>query len=393
MKFFTFSWGNNYIAIRGLLRVLGHDLLTPAKITPLVIEDGVTHSPEFLCFSGKIVIGQILAQIKKGARHFIFMSSKGIEACRCADTGFFIETLLKKDYPDLCTYRVGGNNQRESFANLQRHFPDCGKIKHLYAYFIFFLKLENIHRIERGCLKLKATAKRPDRIDRIGQHFLNLTDTYQHPLSLMFICTCFYLRIFFLRQKKEKPVVRIGIIGGEHIISEFHPILSRIRQFAEQGVLFDWRSGFKAIAESSSMDHPLKGRKQIKRMQKTCGKYLHTETWGTELISCTHALDYSKEKFDGLLHVYSFGCLPQMSIKPAVLKISKDRSIPLLSLPIGEKYNDAAIDTRIEEFIDLLRQKKTKNSMNSAKSRRLFPEFCRMQAFRPRFLQIRKAGR
>ena len=109
MKHFTFSWGNNYIAIRGLLRAIGHELATPPQISSAIAERGIELAHLFLCFSGKLVLGQIAAQLEQGDRRFAFMSSLGPEACRCADTCDYLQTLFSK-YSGLSSHRLGGGS-------------------------------------------------------------------------------------------------------------------------------------------------------------------------------------------------------------------------------------------------------------------------------------------
>lgn len=358
MKFFTFSWGSNHIAIRGFLRALGHDVTKPVKVSTGVIKTGVEISPSFMCFSGKIVLGQLFHMLGRGDTNFAWMSSLGIEACRCADTKEFLELVAAGKYPDLRAYRFGGNSFPESLANMREHFPGTSALRHNYAYLIFFMKLELINLIEKKCLELRWKALEPKNIKKLESEFIGLVDKYNNPVTLFTTGMRFHSRVVRTGVKRIKPLLKIGIVGGEHIIHELDSIMARIKNLAEEGILLEWRSGFRLIARTSNMDHPLKGADSVARMQSLSKDYLHCATWGTELFSCARAIEFADEGFDGLMHVYSFGCLPQTAIKPALQRISADKKIPLLSLPIGEKFNEAGIETRLDAFIDLLKNKK-----------------------------------
>jgi len=361
VKFFTFSWGRNHIAVRGFLRTLGHELVDPVKVSTGVIKTGVEASPAFMCFSGKVVLGQLFHMLQRGDRNFAWMSSLGIEACRCADAGRYLELLSGKRFPGLKTFRFGGNRRTESFANLRSHFPGTGRLRHNYAYLIFFMKLEIIDMIEKGCLDLRWKAAEPMSIKTIENEFLGMVDRCSNPLTLFATGIRFHSRVVRTRTLRTKPLLRIGIVGGEHIIHELDMILARIKNLAEQGIRLEWRSGFRLIARTSNMEHPLKGTDSLAYMKRLARDYLHDGTWGTELFSCARALEFAGEGFDGLMHIYSFGCLPQTAIKPALLKISADKKIPLLSLSIGDKFSEAGIETRIEAFVDLLKRRKKMN--------------------------------
>jgi len=368
VKFFTFSWGNNYIAVRGFLRALGHDVTVPVAISSEVMKTGVEISPSFMCFSGKIVLGQLWHMLQRGNNNFAWMSSLGIEACRCADTKQMLELIALKKFPQLNACRFGGNRFAESLENVRSHFPGTGALRHNYAYMIFFIKLELISIIEKRCLDLRWRAFEPKQIKKMENDFLRLVDKYNNPLTLSMTGLRFYWRILRTRVKKIKPYLKIGIIGGEHIIHELDSIMARIKNLAEEGVKLEWRSGFRLIARTSNIDHPMKGRDSLEYMQNIAKDYLHSETWGTELFSCARAIEFAEEGYDGLIHIYSFGCMPQTAIKPALQKISNDKKIPVLSLPIGEKFSEAGIETRLEAFIDILKIKKESSSINKEES-------------------------
>ena len=95
-------------------------------------------------------------------------------------------------------------------------------------------------------------------------------------------------------------------------------------------------------------------------MKKLCQGTLHPAPQTSEIFSCAHALEFAEEGFDGIIHIYAMGCMPQTALKPALKKISAEKNIPILELGLGEKFNEAGIETRPDAFIDLLKQKKAR---------------------------------
>jgi hypothetical protein len=359
MKFFTFSWGNNYIAIRGLLRVLGHTLETPTDVSMEAIKQGTTLAHPFLCYSGKVVVGQIQEQLEAGQRNFIFMSSLCGQACRCADTAGFMELLFKDKYPGFRAMRLGGNWVEDSFDNMNQYFPEVSLSQHNHACLIFGMKVELLFLIEKTCLKLRSMAKDPDKVRVLEKTFIQNIDKYNHPLSLIWCGIQFQWEAKKVRLKKEKPVIRVGVVGGEHILSELDSIMARIKDLAEKGVYLEWRSGFRYLMRACNYEEPLKGKEGLAYMQKLCQRYLHPVPQTSEIFSCVHALEFAAEGFDGIIHIYAMGCMPQTALKPALKKISAEKNIPILELGLGEKFNEAGIETRLDAFIDLLKQKKS----------------------------------
>ena len=72
------------------------------------------------------------------------------------------------------------------------------------------------------------------------------------------------------------------------------------------------------------------------------------------------ALKFAKKNYDGIIHIKSFGCTPEINAIPILKKISKIYNIPILYLSVDSQDNEVAIDTRIEAFYDMILQKNNK---------------------------------
>ena len=111
------------------------------------------------------------------------------------------------------------------------------------------------------------------------------------------------------------------------------------------------RSGGTVAGASDASLAPLKER---------CRRHLHDAPSTSEIFSCAHALDFVEEGYDGLLHVYAFGCMPQTALKPILQRVAADAGVPLLSLSIGDRFAEEGLENRLEAFIDLLEARKSK---------------------------------
>ena len=66
-------------------------------------------------------------------------------------------------------------------------------------------------------------------------------------------------------------------------------------------------------------------------------------------------LHYIKEDFDGVIHLLPAFCMPETSVRPILEKIHQESGIPFLSLSLDEQVAEAGIDTRLEAFVDVVR--------------------------------------
>jgi hypothetical protein len=352
MRYFTFSWGRNYIAVRALLRVLGHELATPPSITTPVIERGIAAAHPFLCFSGKLVLGQLQTQLEEGEHHMAFMSSLGPEACRCADTSEYLESLFGKMCPTFSAHRIGGDGIGTALGNLRSHFgPRITRAQCMRAYAMFFGKVDVLDKIERRCLTLFHQCRNPERVRILEAEAVRRVDHAHGMLSLWRVSRWFDNAAASLPKRTEPPLARIGIVGGEHILSELDSILMRLKRLAEEGIRLDWQGGFRCLARSNE--------ERLAPLKERCRDYIiSTDVSTSEIFSCAHALDFVDKGYDGLLHIYAFGCMPQTAAKPILQRIAQDAGVPMLSLAIGDRFAEEGLDNRVEAFVDLLQSRR-----------------------------------
>ena len=70
------------------------------------------------------------------------------------------------------------------------------------------------------------------------------------------------------------------------------------------------------------------------------------------------AKKYAQQGFDGLIHIKSANCTPEIDIMPVLQNISSDYKIPLLCLTYDSQTSDVGLMTRLEAFYDMIDAKK-----------------------------------
>jgi predicted nucleotide-binding protein (sugar kinase/HSP70/actin superfamily) len=80
-------------------------------------------------------------------------------------------------------------------------------------------------------------------------------------------------------------------------------------------------------------------------------------TYNKELIG---AIDYYKYKIDGIIYISSFPCGPDSLVNELCIRKIKD--IPSCNIVIDELQGEAGLHTRIESFVDIIKEKVGVNS-------------------------------
>ena len=67
---------------------------------------------------------------------------------------------------------------------------------------------------------------------------------------------------------------------------------------------------------------------------------------------------YGLEGFDGILHLKSFGCTPEISAMSIMPFISDEYGIPIIYMSFDAEDNEVGVDTRLEAFYDMIKMKR-----------------------------------
>jgi predicted nucleotide-binding protein (sugar kinase/HSP70/actin superfamily) len=90
-------------------------------------------------------------------------------------------------------------------------------------------------------------------------------------------------------------------------------------------------------------------------IQRKINPYLRSTVGGHGRDAIYEMLNYVKKDFDGIIHLLPFGCMPEVTVRPLLEKIHLESGIPFLSLSLDEQVAEAGINTRLEAFVDVVR--------------------------------------
>ncbi|GFP25823.1 hypothetical protein HKBW3S25_01304, partial [Candidatus Hakubella thermalkaliphila] len=59
-----------------------------------------------------------------------------------------------------------------------------------------------------------------------------------------------------------------------------------------------------------------------------------------------------------VIHLLPFACMPEITARSVLSRVSRDLVLPILSLSLDEQTGKAGIITRLEAFVDLLARRR-----------------------------------
>ena len=149
--------------------------------------------------------------------------------------------------------------------------------------------------------------------------------------------------------EKKENLPKVGLVG------EIYTVCDPTINFEVERKL-----GLEGIEVHREMDITYHLKKLIfpwkdRIIQRKINPYLKSTVGGHGRDAIYEMLKYIKEDFDGIIHLLPFQCMPEITVRPILEKIHQESGIPFLSLSLDEQVAEAGIDTRLEAFVDVVR--------------------------------------
>jgi len=160
----------------------------------------------------------------------------------------------------------------------------------------------------------------------------------------------------------DRIPLRVGLVGEATLLSDRYLNHNIEEILGSLGV--EVNNYFLLGAELRKIFHlGLRSQHSRRTLLMLARPYLKSLVGGHALESVAYTIRCANEDYDGIVHVCPSGCMPEVSIRPILRKISRDRDIPLLECSFDEHTSHVGVVTRLEAFVDILygRRKKKRS--------------------------------
>ncbi len=340
-----------------LLEDLGHEAVTPHRPTRQTLSRGAKYAPEFACIPFKIVLGTYLEGLDRGADTLI--SGGGYGPCRAGLYGELHRRILKDlgyDF-DFIFFWPPLRKPVHFYRQLKklkepRSWNYLWKtIKKAYNKLAIYDDLElSVQKIRPRELKPGSTsmafqkamdimsrARTGPEIEQAGEQARQILQ--QVPVD-----------------ENIQPL-KVGVIGEIYVQLEPFANFYTEEQLGHLGVEVQ-----RSIYLTSYTRHDVLSTKGDMGSRNLARPYLAQKIGGHGQNSVGDIIRYAKKGFDGVVQLAPFSCIPEIVAKSIVPQLSKEYGIPVLTLFIDEHTGSAGIQTRLEAFVDLMRQRRSRVS-------------------------------
>jgi len=342
--------GDYYIPIKYIIKKITNcEIIVPPKNNKKTIELGSKYSPEDICMPFKYNLGNYINALDSGAD--ILIQAGG--GCRYGYYAELQEQILKDiGYQFEFINLIKDNHV--SIVKLYKISKQLNPKLNIFKYIYYLIQgliiiitmdkqdkylRENIgFEINKGSFEL-AEKKYKIALSKEKLNIIKIIKTYLK-----------YKKIYHEISLKEGSKLEVLLIGELYSLMDFEASNNIERDLAKEGI---------KVIRYTNLTYLLLIKKFMRRLLLFKGrKYLKYTLGADGTESIVHAIDHCKKGIDGIIHIKSFGCVPEINAMPTLSKISEDYNTPILYLSFDGENNISNIDTKIEAFKDMIKSKK-----------------------------------
>ncbi len=359
--------GNLYICAKGILEYLGVEVVLPPPSSKRTLTLGTKYGPEFACMPLKLNIGNFIEAYELGADTIVMAGGCG--PCRF---GYYaqVEHAILKD--------LGYDYQIIVLEPPEKHITELtARIKQLVGNKSWwqviqgirfgYMKSRAVDDVEIMSFKIRPRELIPGETDRALKAALKEIDQAKDIPELKLAMVRSKEIMNSVKIDPRRPVVKIAIIGEIFTLLEPFANLNIERHLGRMGVEVDRSIYLSEWINDHLFMGLLKGIRSSKEYRRYAAPFLNHFVGGHGIETVGSAVLYARKGFDGAIQLFPFTCMPEIVAQSILPKVEAAVDMPIMTLIVDEHSGEAGMITRLEAFVDLVKNKPRKTSDTAAK--------------------------
>lgn len=354
--------GAYHTAIAPLLsRLFPNAVIAPAPpITRKTAALGARHSPDFICEPFKYNMGNFIEALDDGATVLVQTGT----GCRYGYYGELQEQILRDlgyEFTFLCLSR-GRLMPGKFYQRLKDLGSPLSARQMAYAIAVAVESVRAMDKLASFVRENAGFAVDKGEMWRLEQEFLR-----ELPL-LGRISDVYNLARQYGRKLRAVPCnypgnrLKVGIVGDLYTVMEAESNCHVEKQLIQRGI---------EVARQMSVSFLLFGLPRWWRIREA-GKYLRYPVGANGLDSVAQTRRYAMRGYDGVIHLKSFGCTPELNAAPAMAKIGQDYKMPILNMSFDTNLSETGVKTRLDAFMDMIEMRREHENLQLGGGRGLY---------------------
>lgn len=346
--------GNYTIALAAMVDGMGAEPWWSTYTRDHAMSLGIAAAPESVCLPFKAHLGHFLEADDAGVENAMMVNSIG--ACRLNYYRGMLDDTLKDMGRKIRLFGLGFDGFKPPVF---RYF-DPPIIPLLRAVSLGIEKIRTIDTIELQTAFTRAREINTGETSLLTEHCLSELSGIKTKKEVQVFHKTVRERFKTVAIDKNRSPLRVGLIGEVSLLRDrqLNRNLEQILGHRE----VETKNFFLLGGEIGNNFGISMGYKQqtARQLALVARPYLGCEVGGHARDSVAHTIQCASEGFDAMVHVCPTGCMPEVSIRPILRKVSEDMNIPVLELSFDEHTCALGVITRVEAFLDILQNRRRK---------------------------------
>ena len=344
--------GNYYVPAKFLFsHILNCRILSSQKITKRTIEIGTKNSPDFVCTPFKYTLGTMIESLDRGAN--IVMQFGG--GCRYGYYSELQEQILCDlgyEFQYINLISEGKVDIKKIYHELKKVNPKLNVIKSLYYLLIAKNMVKYMDRADDYIRHNIGFEKETGTFEKLNNKMLGEFSKTKSLIGLYKTYSKYFKKIKNVLVKKPNNRLKVGIIGELYTIMEPFANYYLEKELAKYNI---------EITRFTNVQYLLfEKRKKIKKYLKQAKEYIKYKMGADASDNIARTLEMCKENYDGIIHIKSSFCTPEIGAMPIINKICEEYNVPIIFFSFDSSTSEVGIKTRLEAFYDMIEMRKNR---------------------------------
>lgn len=348
--------GNYYVPIKYLFsHITNFDIMIPPPITNKTIELGSKHSPSFVCTPFKYTLGTFIEALDMGA-DILIQAGGGCKYGYYSELQIKILEDLGYDFTYINLVSKGKTNIFKIYKKMKNIEPNFKIIKSLYYLFITSKMVKYMDNVDDYIRQNIGFEEELDSFKKINKKMLKSFSEVKSYFDLRKKYKKYFKKIKEIKVNKNDPL-KVGIIG------ELYTIMEPFSNYFLENELAKFNIEVKRFTNVHYLVFEKKFK--IKKYMKKVSKYIKYKMGADASDNVARTKYLCLNNYDGIIHIKSSFCTPEIGVMPIINKICKETDTPIIFFSFDANTSEVGIKTRLEAFKDMIEMRKNNEKLLS----------------------------
>ena len=327
--------------------ILNCEVVKAPSITQKTIDLGVKYSPEFVCAPFKYTLGtllevvddcDVLVQLGGGCRYGYYHELQKQIIC---DLGYDVKFINLISAGKADVFKI--------YRELKRIDPKFSKFKALYYLFITIKMVKYMDSVDYY-IREHVGFEEDNLMEKYNELMLEEFSHVKGYFSLRSIYKRYFKLIKGIKLNIPDSLIKVGIIG------ELYTVMEPFSNYYLEKELAKFNMSVTRFTNASYLLFN-KG-KFIRKNIKKYSQYVKYRMGADATDNIIRTVDLCRDGYDGIIHIKSSFCTPEIGSMGIINKVCKDYDVPVLFFSFDANTSKVGLQTRLEAFNDMIEMRK-----------------------------------